>query len=310
MEALTGTLKSKKPSTNADLVTGQSEDATPVEATKPKGTVKTSNIKSSLSFRQTATSLKRANIASLGVQLKRSQSLKSVTSQEKPVVVKKDVEKKMPAPQPRIQKLTKLTVPQSPKFSSSSSQSRSTPAPQPRLQKLTKLTVPQSPKFSARSQSRPTTRPPVASSLKPPVPTTARQVPQARTTQPPAVRPKTTTSVATGDQVDAQPVITTKRKSSTWMIPLSPDRAVPPTPVQGFSSPRTPIAVKPYLRKSLSDSKAPRNASPKPLARSVSSVALARASSSSVLRKSVAPTPNRSMLSRSSIHIQKEPSQQ
>lgn len=278
MEALTGTLKSKKPATAVDL--DPSDGAKPIiEASKPKEAVKKTSIKSSLSFRQTATSLKRANIASLGVQLKRSQSLKSVTAQEKPVVVKKDVEKKIPAPQPR-------------------------------LQKLTKLTVPQSPKFSARSQIRSTTRPPVASSLKPPVPTIARQVPQARVTKLPAVRPKTTTSVATRDQVDAQPVITVKRKSSTWMIPLTPDRAVPPTPVQGFSSPRTPIAVKPYIRKSLSDSKAPRNGSPKPLARSVSNAALARASSSNLLRKSVAATPNRSMLSRSSIHIQKEPSQQ
>lgn len=260
-EAITGTLRNKKPATttNASQEVASSNQPKAVKAEAPKQAVK-----SSLSFRQTATSEKRANPTTQGALPKKPM----------PPTKKVSVGAKRPA-----------------------TAGHPIPAAHARLQKQ-KLTVPHSPKFSVRPQrvapivSRPATAP---VSLKSHM-AAARQT-TGKTTKPlvPAAAKKTSAV----DKINGASTVKNKRNSTAWTVPASPKRAEPVK--------ETPF--KPFIRKSLSESKAARSVGPskqqQQLARSVSS---AKPRSSTLVRKSVAPP---STLSRSSsIRVQKEPSQE
>lgn len=300
-EALTGTLKSKKAPTNINLV-NQKETvsiknenaarpksvsswealkgslrnkttmkATPVQPneanlvklhaiTKPEKGV---SVKRTLSFAQTATSLKRTNIANNGATLKRSTSFKSIpTSTKKPVA-------------PQVSQST-------------------------RVQKQ-KLTVPISPTFSNRTK-----QPPEA--IKPQSVTATKSVMVCK--MPANKVPKQVLHIASSSPktVDntAHVGAVTKRKSSSWMIPLTPERKGSPS--KAVSSTQHTPNIKPFVRKSFSEARAVPIRSTQ-INRSVSTVSMNRPPST-FPRKSVAPSTLGKESNRRSIwSISKEPSE-
>lgn len=264
LEALTGTLRSKKAPPNASIARLK-EDPKEVIIKQEIPEKKQAQLKRTLSFGQTATSLRRTNIANGGAStLKRSVSFKSVAT---PVM--------------KIVALSKAT--------------QVARAPKP------KLTVPYSPNFSNR------VRPPV---VKPPLPS-KQSNPVLRKTpadQTPKSLLKKAPLPGVCSVIKTEPPVTdaTKRKSSTWMVPLTPEQKMPPP--KCASSPRTPI-VKPFIRKSFSESKNQPNRSVQ-LARSVSNATMVQPSSI-FPRKSVANTTlsKESRFSRSIWSAPKEPSE-
>ena len=268
LEAITGTLKSKKTPAKTAFNRQSKEDISIKEenvsvkeenvSVQGNSVNKKPQLKKALSFRQTITSQKRSDIANAGSSsLKRATSFKHVPS---------SVSKPVTQAVKTVQNVKQ------------------------------KLTVPYSPNFSVRT--RPSVRPP------PPIAKPNATLPN---TAKKAVKPQLTKAQATSspqpravDSTDS-----TKRRSTSWMIPLTPEKT---TTSNSVSSPRTPN-VKPFVRKSFSESKTmPKRSTT--LGRSDSNAAMARPSST-LLRKSVAPSTfgNESRLSRSVWSIPKEPTE-
>jgi len=262
-ETLRGSLKNKKVTVNATTVTKKNETV-PV---KLESTAKSESkqIKRTLSFGQTATSIKRTNLANGGTTLKRATSFKSIpTSAKKPVA----------------SQVTQL--------SSTHKQ---------------KLTVPCSPNFTNRTKqpSAAIKTIPVASSAKPVAICKRAPVQVPRSFQP--------VSSSSEKALDTAGLVSevTKRKSASWMIPLTPERKTSPSK-SGPNAQHTPN-VKPFIRKSFSESKAASNRSVQ-INRSVSSVSMVRPSTSTLPRKSVAPSILGNDSSRRSVWgVPKEPSE-
>lgn len=265
IEALTGTLRNKKAQGNSSAVKPK-EEKKELILPKPDNSVKKSvPLKRTLSFGQTATSLKRTTIANGGAPIKRAISFRAIPTSAP----------KMVAPQ----------------------------APQMARPQKSKLTVPYSPNFTNRSRQPPAIKPPLSTSK--PVAGLVRKLNVTQTPKPlPAAR-----AVNYSGPVVSE--ITTKRRSSSWMVPLTPEQKVSSikmTPPRSASSPRTPN-VKPFIRKSFSESKTLPNRSTQ-LARSTSTATVALASST-LSSKGIANSTQlkESRSSRSIWNVSKEPSE-
>ena len=255
-EALTGTLRNKKPTA---LVAHSIQDAPlPPKAEVPK---RPAAVKSSLSFRQTATSEKRANLATAKGALQKN----PLPPKTQPVAVKRPATAPVPA-HARLQK-QKLTIPQSPNFSTR--------------------------RVPTRTATRPATAPLSIKSHMVAARTTTFKQP-AKPIVAPLGKKKAPTST---DKVDGEPVITRKRNSASWTVPLSPKRAEPVKATPVLSTPK----VKPFVRKSMSESTAVRSVAARQIAGPVNSNVKAQSIS---MRQSVAPSRS------TSFRINKEPSQE
>ncbi|XP_057375652.1 uncharacterized protein LOC130696584 [Daphnia carinata] len=259
-EALKGSLRNK---TTVKAIPVQANEGVPAKlhaTTKPE---KGLSVKRTLSFGQTATSLKRTNIANNGATLKRSTSFKSIpTSTKKPVA-------------PQVSQAT-------------------------HVQKQ-KLTVPCSPNFSNR------TRQPAAA-IKPQSVTATKSAMVCKL--PSSNVPKQFSHIASSSPktVDntAHVGAVTKRKSSSWMVPLTPERKGSPS--KAVSSTQHTPNIKPFVRKSFSEARAVPIRSTQ-INRSVSTVSMNRPPST-LPRKSVAPnTLGKDSNRRSVWSISKEPSE-
>ena len=157
-----------------------------------------------------------------------------------------------------------------------------------------KLTMPRSPSFTHRApRPAPAVQKPTASKNSGP----AKPVPKTEQKKVATQTPRKT---------EAVPEVKSTRKSSSWMIPLTPEKAI--TVVDGAkNSPRTP-KVKPFVRKSFSESKVTRK-SVAPLNRTLNPMPAPKPAS--MVRRSVSvSTLNSSRSSvRSSWMFQKEPSE-
>ena len=246
LDALTGTLRSKRAPIATPVKTNEQITAPPKQEIEKKQERK-APLKRTLSYGQTATSLKRTNIANGGITLKRATSFKSIPATKKSVAP-------CPAKDPQVARVQKQ-----------------------------KLTIPHSPNFTNRNRQPPVPKPIVQSTAKS-VKTQANHVLKAAANS---------SSQATGAAGSTVKVVNevNKRKSSSWMVPFTPERKSPPRAPSSATkpnpSPRTPN-VKPFIRKSFSESKTAPNRSTL-LSRSVSTVAI-RLQSSSLARKSVAPS--------------------
>lgn len=284
LEALTGMLRSKKPPANVTPVKAKEPgiEAAPSVPVKQESGVKperNAQVKRTLSFRQTVTSMKRSTMANGGAPLKRATSFKSVPASVKSVP-------------------TSVKKPMAPLSSQMA-----------RVQKQ-KLTVPHSPNFTNRTRQPQAAKPTVQSVTK----TSLRKIPARNA---PKLTAAGSSSKQTGAEVSIRVVAqVNKRNSSSWMIPLTPDRKISPSKSpsstsKANSSIHTPN-VKPFIRKSFSESKAKPTVANRStlLSRSVSTAAI-RPQSSFIARKSVAPSTlgKESRLSRSTWGVPKEPSE-
>jgi hypothetical protein len=262
-DALRGSLKNKKGTVKATTVTKPNEAV----AVKVENAAKSESrpIKRTLSFGQTATSLKRTNLANGGATLKRATSFKSIpTSAKKPVAP--------PATQLTSVQKQKLTVPCSPNFTNRTKQ-----------------------------QTAAIKSVPVASSTKPVAVSKRAPVQLPRSFQ-----PVSSSSEKALDTAETVPEVI-KRKSSSWMIPMTPERKASPSKT-GPNAQHTPN-VKPFIRKSFSESKTASNRSVQ-INRSVSSVSMIRPSTTTLPRRSVAPSLLGNDSSRRSVWgVSKEPSE-
>lgn len=280
IEAITGVLGYKKPSDSVAVVERNSSLTT--QSVHPK--IPNQGMKKSLSFRQTATSLRRANLATMGVQTHRSDISKRDTldSSKKPVTTAPVIRKNLGASIPPTN--NKKAIPVIPsnstvlKKSAASVPPRSTIPPRsavpprstipprsaipPRSTTLNKpatgippvkqafltrkLTLPKSPNFSSRLKER--------SAAKLPTATTAEKV-----------LPGIPAESATAQTV-VRKVLQEKKESgthttATWINPLTPEARAPPARVLGAKSAvKTPLSpstpkVKPFSRKSFTDVK-------------------------------------------------------
>jgi len=261
-DALKGSFKSKKATAKAS--TTKSVESVPVKLEAPVKSER--QVKRTLSFGQTATSIKRTNLANGGATLKRATSFKSIPT---------------PAKKPVAPQATHLTL----------------------VQKQ-KLTVPCSPNFTNRTkqQSAPLKSAPVASSTRPITGSKMKPI-----QLPKSFQPVSSSSVKALDSPGLVSEVT-KRRSSSWMIPLTPPERKTTPSKSGPNTQHTPN-VKPFIRKSFSESKAVPNRSVQ-INRSVSSVSMIRPSTSTLPRKSVAPSILQKDSSRRSVwSVSKEPTE-
>ena len=158
-----------------------------------------------------------------------------------------------------------------------------------------KLTMPRSPSFTHRAPR--------------PAPSTQKPITTSKNSGPAKPVPKTEQKKVanqTPRKTETVPEVKSTRKSSSWMIPLTPEKAI--TVVDGAkNSPRTP-KVKPFIRKSFSETKVTRK-SVAPLNRTLNPMPAPKPTS--LVRRSVSvSTLNSSRSSvRSSWMFQKEPSE-
>ncbi len=239
-----------------------SEDLSGTEVPFPKVTAPINKIpkeqmRKTLVFRHTTTSLKRATINN-GVFRAHDQ----VKALSKP--------KPLPAPVKILKSNPKLTVPQSPTFSHR-------PARPLLSGKLVAETKESKPEMEAKSQKPSSWKSSVAS----------KSESKAEVAQPTAmVDPKSCSS-------------------SNWMMPLTPDKGT--STVDG-STPKGTPKVKPFARKSFSETKLPRKSVQPPLNRSVHFLAVKSDVNSRRSTAAPASRPSLKSASRSSWMIQKEPS--
>jgi len=237
----------------------------PTQSVRPK--ILNQGMKKSLSFRQTATSLKRANLATMGIQTHRPETLKreSQTAPSRKSVAVTSVIKKNPTasvlptnvkktvavmhPSSSIMKKPTTSVPSRPTVLNKPA-AGIPPAKQASLTR--KLTLPKSPNFSSRLKERSTVKLSQAQ--------IADKVPPSISTKPTITQP-----VAKKIPLAEKKVISSA--STTWINPLTPEARTTPARILGaesvakiLSSPSTPI-VKPFSRKSFTDVKARSSAS-------------------------------------------------
>lgn len=260
-EVLKGSLKNRKTTTKAIPV--KANEANPIKPHATTQSGKSVQLKRTLSFGQTATSLKRTNIASGGATLKRATSFKPIpTSVKKPAA-------------PQVSQITH--------------------------EQKQKLTVPHSPNFSNRTKQPPAVTKPQALTATNPV--ASRKMPASQV-------PKHISHIASSPQkiVDKTATVAdmTKRKSSTWMVPLTPERKSSPSKAVSNSQ-HTPN-IKPFNRKSFSEAR-PVPVRSTQINRSVSTVSMIRPPST-LPRKSVAPSTLGKESNRRSVwSVSKEPSE-
>ena len=213
-------------------------------------------MKKSLSFRQTATSLKRANLATMGIQTHRTELAKRepLASSRKPVAT---VPARSAPVAPSNVKKPVGTIPSNSfvhKKPATAVPPRSTilkkpatgipPAKQANLNR--KLTLPQSPNFSSRLKER-----------------SAAKVLTAHTAGKvlPSISARPAATQAAASKVSQVKKETESQNTATWVNPLTPEaRATPARILMAKSVAKTPLSpstpkIKPFARKSFTDVK-------------------------------------------------------
>ena len=265
-----------------------------------------------LSFRQTATSMKRANMATMGIKATRQDSVtKKVLPNDLPVPPKKPMSAATMVKKPVsviIPPATTLTKP----LPTSMKKPYPNSVPPSKVANLSrKLTLPKSPNFTSRLKQKYANKPAANLFLKPSV---APKVPAPSKST--LIKSENEKSNMQGIKKYEKKDLTvsetdaSKRNSSTWMVPLTPEKTIAlaakgksnGTSIAKTLAPRTP-KIKPFARKSFTDAKVPRQ-----LARSNSTVTIG--TQSSLSRQSSAATARKeSRFSQSLWIIPKEPTE-